>query len=121
MLTPKSDSPQQHMDIIRAIENDLRERCKTNGLKNFTIVSNNMPYYDDGYVTITTSHIMIRFYFSEEIWRLMTSRRHVDQVPMITCFSVYNIDLDQVLNEIVEAAFFPDKIMFAFGPTLNNL
>lgn len=117
------------MSLVKQITEEVRDRLKTEKIKGYTLLDTKvgvslvyngfkaalqMQYRDfrqDGLVHPDT--------IRNDIWELVLSDSYTVAVRVL--FSVYTIDLDSVINEMIEwVVFGNDKVVFEFGPTIRG-
>lgn len=117
------------MSLVTQITEEVRDRLKTEKIKGYTLIDTksgvtlvyngfkaalSLQYRDflqDGLVHPDT--------IRQDIWELVLSNSY--DVAGRVLFSVYTIDLDNVINEMIEwVVFGNDKVVFEFGPTIRG-
>jgi hypothetical protein len=113
------------MRLEKQIVEELRDRLKKEKIKGYTLLDLNMGRIprivlvkDRIKATLDLKIYEVRL--QDEIWELILSTPYCTHCRMN--FSIYTVDLDRILHEMVEwIVFGTDKIVFSVGPQINPL
>ena len=107
------------MNLETQIADEIRHRLKIEKLKGYTLLElhHKIPYIMLVYNgTKATIHLGINN--TNEIWEIILETPY--EMSIRTKFSIYTLDLDKIINEIIEWIIFGhDKNIFNFGPTIH--